>query len=96
MSSVRNIYMDSYGDVLNDILDLPKDDRIDNVLKELVETNDGNGIELQDKPINSTAEMMEEEKKKDKKKSSKKTSTKSKSKKKSSDGLKHIKLRRIK
>ena len=87
---MKNVYIDTYGDILDQILNIPKDERIDDVLKGMLESADGEGVNLSDSPINEAKEIIE----KKEKKASKKKSTKKKSN--EEEKIRHVKVRRIK
>lgn len=88
---MKNVYIDTYGDILDQILNIPKDERIDDVLKGMLESADGEGVNLSDSPINEAKEIIE---KKEKKKSTKKKTSKKSSK--EEEKIRHVKVRRIK
>ena len=87
---MKNVYIDTYGDILDQILNIPKDERIDDVLKGMLESADGDGVNISDSPINGAKEIIE----KKEKKTSKKKSTKKKSN--EEEKIRHVKVRRIK
>ena len=79
---MQNVYIDTYGDILNDILNIPKENAIEPILQQIVEGS--NNVEVSKEPIDL------EVKKKSKKKSSKKKEKEVEQK------IRHIKVRRIK
>lgn len=78
---MQNVYIDTYGDILNDILNIKNENPIDPILKQIVEGS--KNVEVSEEPIDL------EVKKKSKKKSSKK-------KKGSEEKIRHVRVRRIK
>ena len=79
---MQNVYIDTYGDILNDILNIKNDSPIDPILKQIVEGS--KNVEVSKEPI------VLEAKKKSKKKTSKKKDTKE------PDKIRHVRVKRIK
>lgn len=79
---MQNVYIDTYGDILNDILNIKNENPIEPILKQIVEGS--KNVEVSEEPIDL------EVKKKSKKKSSKKKE------KGSEEKIRHVRVRRIK
>lgn len=80
---MKTVYIDINGDILNDILGLESDNKIDSVLQEIVDNNPNGVIKV--KP----PEIKEKTKKKEKKSSKKKDDVKL-------PQIKMVKVRRLK
>lgn len=85
---MQNVYLDTYGDILNDILNIPKDNKIEPILEQIV--NSSENVVVHKEPI----EFEKKKEEKVKKKTSKKSSAKKKDK--EEEKIRKIRVRRIK